>query len=73
MTTAIETYLNSLSEDILILSIECRGITSLPDLTRFKNLKELYCSDNKLTSLPANLPQYLEILYCSKNKLTSFT
>ena len=68
MTT--ETYLNSLSEDILTLSIDCRGIKVLPDLTRFKNLKEFYCSDNKLKSLPT-LPQSLEVLYCSKNKLKS--
>ena len=71
MKTTIETYLNSLSEEILTLSIECRGITSLPDLTRFKNLKELYCSDNQITSLPTTLPQGLEILYCSNNQLTS--
>ena len=69
MTT--KTYLNSLSADILILSIEDRYITSLPDLTRFTNLKELYCSNNLLTSLPNNLPQGLEILHCSKNKLSS--
>jgi len=71
MTTDIETYLNSLLEDTLTLSIDDRGLTSLPDLTRFKNLKELYCSDNLLTSLPDNLPQSLEILYCSNNQLTS--
>lgn len=41
MTTAIETYLNSLSEDILTLSIDSRDITSLPDLTRLKNLKKI--------------------------------
>ena len=70
MTTEIETYLNSLSEDILTLSIDSRRIKVLPDLTRFKNLKEFYCSDNKLKSLPA-LPQSLEVLYCSYNKLTS--
>jgi Leucine-rich repeat (LRR) protein len=70
MKSVIETYLNSLSEDILILGIEGENITSLPDLTRFKNLKELYCSDNKLSSLPM-LPKSIEILYCSKNKLTS--
>jgi Leucine-rich repeat (LRR) protein len=71
MKFAIKTYLNSLSEDILTLSIEYSCITVLPDLTRFKNLKELYCSYNKLTSLPTTLPQTIEILYCSKNKLTS--
>jgi len=72
MTTEIETYLNSLSEDILTLSIDGRRIKVLPDLTRFKNLKEFYCSDNKLKSLPA-LPQSLEVLHCSGNKLTSLS
>lgn len=71
MTTDIETYLNSLSEDILTLIIDGRRIKVLPDLTRFKNLKELYCCDNELSSLPTTLPQTLEILYCSGNKLTS--
>jgi Leucine-rich repeat (LRR) protein len=70
MTTEIETYLNSLSEDILILNVSGRSITSLPDLTRFKNLQKLYCFNNELTSLPS-LPQNLEELYCSNNKLTS--
>ena len=30
----MKTYLNSLPEDILTLSIDFRGITFLPDLTR---------------------------------------
>jgi Leucine-rich repeat (LRR) protein len=70
MTKTIKTYLNSLSEDIVTLSINDRNITVLPDLTRFKNLKDVYCSDNKLTYLPT-LPQNLEILQCCNNKLTS--
>ena len=32
----IETYLNSLSENISTLDISSKGITSLPDLTRFR-------------------------------------
>jgi hypothetical protein len=40
ITTNIETYLNSLSDDILILDVSFKGIKSLPNLTRFKNLKE---------------------------------
>jgi Leucine-rich repeat (LRR) protein len=58
MTTEIETYLNSLSENVLIIDISNKGITSLPDLTRFKNLTELNCSYNELTSLPT-LPKNL--------------
>jgi Leucine-rich repeat (LRR) protein len=69
MTTNIETYLNSLSEDILILNVRFRSIKSLPNLTRFKNLQKLYCDNNELTSLPT-LPQNLQELYCTNNKLT---
>ena len=70
MTTEIESYLNSLSYDTLIIDIGGRDINSLPDLTRFKNLEILHCSYNKLTSLPS-LSQNLKELYCSNNKLTS--
>jgi Leucine-rich repeat (LRR) protein len=70
MTTDVETYLNSLSNDILILNICFKGIISLPDLTRFKNLQIFNCNNNKLTYLPT-LPKNLQILYCSNNKLTS--
>jgi len=70
MTTFIERYLNSLSNDIVILDISNKGITSLPDLTRFENLKILYCYGNNLTSLPT-LPQNLEELSCYYNELTS--
>jgi Leucine-rich repeat (LRR) protein len=68
MTTEIETYLNSLSKDILTLNIsgKCKGIKSLLDLTRFKNLKTLSCSDNQLTLLPT-LSKNLENLFCSNN------
>jgi len=70
MTTEIETYLNSLSEDILIIDVSGRSITSLPNLTRFKNLKVLDCSNNQLTLLPT-LPRNLKILYCFNNQLMS--
>ena len=68
MTTHIEIYFNSLPNDILTLDIRGEGITSLPDLTRFKNLKTLYCSKNKLTVLPT-LPQNLQKLSCSNNPI----
>ena len=70
MTTYIETYLNSLSEDILKLHISGKNIKSLPDLTKFKNLEILYCHNNQLTSLPT-LPQNLKELNCHNNQLTS--
>ena len=73
MTTLIETYLNSLPDDILTLNVNMsydKCITSLPDLTRFQNLQSLNCHNTKITSLP-NLPKSLKILYCVKNKLTS--
>jgi Leucine-rich repeat (LRR) protein len=70
MTTAIETYLNSLSYYTLTIDISSKYIKSLPDLTRFKNLKELNCSDNELTFLPT-LPKNLTSLNCSDNELTS--
>ena len=47
MTTAIKTNLNSLSEDILTLNVSNRSIKSLPNLTKFKNLQKLICSNNQ--------------------------
>jgi len=70
MTTEIERYLNSLPQDIPIIDISCNGIKSLPELTRFQNLKELNCRNNELTFLPT-LPQNLTSLNCCDNKLTS--
>jgi hypothetical protein len=39
----IEEYLNSLPEDIEEIDISGKGITYLPDLSRFKKLKILEC------------------------------
>ena len=64
----METYFNSLSEDIEEIDVSDRGLTYL-DVRRFKNLKILICSYNKLTSLHLN--EKLEELYCSYNQLTS--
>ena len=69
MITDIKTYFKSLSDDIVSLNISNKNVTSLPDLTRFKNLKILHCSNNKLTLLPT-LPQNLEELNCYDNELT---
>ena len=72
MTTLIETYLNSLPDDILTLNVNMsydKCITSLPDLTRFQNLQSLNCHNTKITSLP-NLPKSLKKIYCALNKFT---
>jgi hypothetical protein len=65
----IETYLNSLPDNIKFIDVSNKGITYLPDLTRFKNLKTLSCFHNKLKSLPT-LPENLKYLSCFNNKLT---
>jgi len=72
MTTQIEIYLNSLSEDILELNINLKNISYIPHLTRFKNLEKLSCNYNQLTSLPT-LPKNIEVLYCFNNQLTSLS
>ena len=61
-------YFDSLPEDIEEIDVSNKGITSL-DVTRFKNLKILYCSDNQLTSLHLN--EELQELFCRNNQLTS--
>lgn len=62
--------LNSLPDNTEMLNFEGHNLKVLPDLSRFHNLKRLYCENNRLTSLPI-LPQTLEILFCSNNLLTS--
>jgi len=72
MTSSIEInrYLNSLFETVSNIDVGFWNIKSLPDLTRFKNLKKINCYYNELTSLPT-LPQNLQELHCYDNELTS--
>lgn len=65
----IEVYLNSLSEDTEVIDVSYKNLTYLPDLSRFKNLKELNCSHNQLTYLPP-LNKGLNKLFCEFNYLT---
>jgi Leucine-rich repeat (LRR) protein len=67
----IETYLNSRPDNIKCIDVSNKGITYLPDLTRFKNLKALSCFHNNLKSLPT-LPENLTYLSCFNNELTCF-
>jgi len=49
----IETYLNSLNKcSTTEIDVLNKGLTYLPDLSRFYNLRKLNCASNKLTSLP---------------------
>jgi Leucine-rich repeat (LRR) protein len=45
-------------------------ITSLEGIEYFRNLRELWCSNNYLTSLPV-LPKTLKRLICNNNRLSS--
>ena len=62
--------LESYDSNIEFLDISNIGIGGVLDLSRFTNLKELYCPYNNITNLD-NLPYNLEILYCSSNNLTN--
>ena len=53
--------LDSLPEDIEEIDVSHQDITYL-DVSRFKNLKKLNCSYNRLTSLRLN--ENLQTLYC---------
>jgi len=64
----IEYYLNSLPKNTTKIDISCKGVTYLPDITRFTSLEVLDCDDNYLTSLPP-LPESLLYLSCERNKL----
>ena len=65
----IEEYLNSLPLDTTEIIVSNKGLTYLPDLSRFKQLTKLDCSFNQLTELPP-LNNNLTHLSCSGNQLT---
>ena len=69
MTKFIKQYIDSLPDNIEIIDVSYTNIDYLPDLSRFKNLQELNCSNNKLTDLPS-LNDNLQKLNCSNNELT---
>ena len=69
LTEELQTYLNSLPNDVTFIDLSKKNLYMLPDLSRFINLQYLECSDNCLTSLP-KLNQTLLELHCDKNKLT---
>ena len=56
--------------NITKLNLSNKGLTQLPDLSIYTNLKELHCSGNKIATL-YNLPPILTVLDCSSNKISS--
>ena len=66
----IEEYLNGLPDDVVTINVSSRGLTYLPDLSRFHNLLQLICSYNYLTSLPPLNNPKLRYLCCDNNRLT---
>ena len=57
-------------DEILALDLSNQGLFELPDLSCYKNLKTLVCSNNNLTSLD-KLPNSVTHIYCNRNKITS--
>ena len=68
MSFDIQSYFDSLPADVLEIKVFNKGLTYLPDLTRFTHLQILDCYNNQLTVLP-RLPSTLLELYCYNNKL----
>jgi Leucine-rich repeat (LRR) protein len=65
-------------ENIIDLAIDTKSInlsnqklTELPDLSCFTQLETLVCDNNRLTSLPDNLPNSIKTLWCYNNRLAS--
>ena len=69
MTFCVVEYLNCLSNNAIEINLSSKGLTELPDLSKFVYLEVLNCSNNKLTSI-SFLPKNLEVLNCSNNRLT---
>ena len=66
----INTYLDQLLDNVLIIDLSYKKISHIPDLSRFTNLEILICNNNNLEYLPT-LPVSLITLLCHNNKLIS--
>ena len=71
MIYTLKTYLNSLPDDTKRINISGRNLTELPDLSRFRFLKYLYCDDNRLECMRCRVT-YFESTVFSKTGDTVF-
>ena len=62
---------NNVISRITSINVNGEHISSLEGIQYFTALKELYCSDNQLTSLDVSNNTALTKLYCNNNQLTS--
>jgi Leucine-rich repeat (LRR) protein len=67
---AVQSYLDSLDSNVTTIDLSNKGLTSLPDLSRFIHLKILYCYDNQITQLDHLTLPNLQTLGCGKNQIT---
>ena len=61
-------FINRTSCYTQVIDLTNCGLTEIPDLSKFKNLKILHCSFNNLKTLP-KLNDSIEEIYCNYNKL----
>ena len=57
-------------DDVKTISCESKDIETLRGISNFYNLKELDCSNNKITSIDLSKATVLEQLICSNNEIT---
>lgn len=63
--------LESAERNVKVIDVSGKGIETLEGIQHFPKLEELWCSDNKLTSLDVSKNTGLQFLSCRENNLTS--
>lgn len=69
---SIEEYFDSLPIDTLSIHLIGEGLTYIPSMARFKDLRRLDLAHNKLTELPDDLDKCMNLthLSCHNNRIT---
>ena len=58
---------------VVSLNLSSRNLKGALNVSKLVNLTELYCVNNKLTSINVSTNKKLKILYCGVNRLTKLT